>query len=78
VESEAETERNMTTSDEYATSTSVPYQPSSTESDKVENSTVTIATMSEDKEVESEEDPGDVSARLTLSLLDQSLLLNFL
>jgi hypothetical protein len=53
---ETEIETNVTESEEHTTNT----HPSSPESDKVENSTVNIANMSQD-----EENPGDLYAELT-------------
>jgi hypothetical protein len=64
-ELEPETEKNVTASEGYSSSSQDALDhTSSTESDKVENIAMNNATASEDEEVDSEEDLGDIHVKL--------------
>jgi hypothetical protein len=64
-ESEPEIVGNVTASE--SSSTQGPLDQSSpSKSYQIENTTVSIASMSQNEEVENEEDPGDVYAKLTV------------
>jgi hypothetical protein len=62
---EPEPEINVTASEEYSNSSQDALDfTSSTESDTIENTTMNNATTSEDEEVDSEEDTGDMHVKL--------------
>jgi hypothetical protein len=61
---EPEPEINVTTSEEYSNSSQDALDYTSLpESDTVENTTMNNATMSEDEEVDREEDSGDIHVK---------------